>query len=233
MRLHRAQADVQLVGDLGVRGREQRSGAPPPRGRSAGRSVGPGDDGRLGEAASSRTVTLGAISASPFAAARTACTSSSGPASLSRKSRAPALSAPCTYSSRSNVVITTTAIGSATSGPASCRVASRPSIRACGCRRDRRPDAAHGQPTAVRPSPASPTTSMSRLGVEDHHQSSAHDLLVVGDQDPDRHAQPPSRGRTAVTVQPPPPRTGLEGPAEQRRSFTSSRASQTADGRKR
>ena len=42
-------------------------------------------------AASSRTVTFGAISASPAAAACTAWTSSSGPASLSRNPRAPAL----------------------------------------------------------------------------------------------------------------------------------------------
>src|SRR5215212_2162223 len=45
-------------------------------------------------AASSRTVTLGAISASPSAAAWMAWVSRAGPASLSRNPRAPALSAP-------------------------------------------------------------------------------------------------------------------------------------------
>ena len=43
---------------------------------------------------SRRTVTLGAISASPSAAARTACASSGGPASFSKNPRAPACSAP-------------------------------------------------------------------------------------------------------------------------------------------
>ena len=50
------------------------------------------------------------MSASPRAAASIACTSSSGPASFSRNPRAPALSAPWTYSSRSKVVMTTTAM---------------------------------------------------------------------------------------------------------------------------
>jgi hypothetical protein len=40
---------------------------------------------------------------------------------LEQEAPAPALRAPCTYSSRSQVVITTIASGSSTSGPASCR----------------------------------------------------------------------------------------------------------------
>lgn len=72
-------------------------------------------------------VTAGSMRASPPAAARTAWASSSGPASLSRNPRAPAASTACTCSSRSNVVMTTTANGSVTPGPASRRVASTPS----------------------------------------------------------------------------------------------------------
>src|SRR4029450_13026447 len=69
--------------------------------------------GKAPNAASRRTVTLGAIKASPLAAAWTAWVSSSGPASLRRNPRAPALSAPWTYSARSNVAMTTTGGGSA------------------------------------------------------------------------------------------------------------------------
>ncbi len=62
---------------------------------------------------------LGEMSESPRVAARIASPSIAGPASFSRNPVAPAWSAPCTYSSRSKVVITTTAIGSSTVGPAS------------------------------------------------------------------------------------------------------------------
>ena len=62
---------------------------------------------------------LGEMSESPRVAARIASPSISGPASFSRNPVAPACRAPCTYSSRSKVVITTTAIGSSTVGPAS------------------------------------------------------------------------------------------------------------------
>ena len=55
----------------------------------AGGAAGPAS----AKAASSRAVTLGAMSASPLAAAWTAWASRSGPASLSRKPRAPARSA--------------------------------------------------------------------------------------------------------------------------------------------
>ena len=75
-----------------------------------------------------RRVTDGASSASPAATTRTASTSSSGGAFLSRKPLAPARSASKTYSSRSKVVrIDDPARGS----PASCtirRVASSPSM---------------------------------------------------------------------------------------------------------
>ena len=110
---------------------------------------------------SSRRVMLGEMSESPRVAARIASPSSSGPASFSRKPVAPANSAPCTYSSRSKVVITTTATGSSTPGPASRRVASTPSrtgirmsIRHTSGRSSR------ANRTASCPSRASPTTSM-------------------------------------------------------------------------
>ena len=50
-----------------------------------------------------------------------------------------------------------------------------------------------------------------RLGVEDHREPGADDLLVVGDEHPDAHVAAPVRGSTAVTVQ---PRSG-SGPASQ------------------
>ena len=40
------------------------------------------------------------------------------------------------------------------------------------------------------------------LGVEDHREPGADQLLVVGDEHPDGHAAVPSLGRTASTVQP-------------------------------
>ncbi len=40
------------------------------------------------------------------------------------------------------------------------------------------------------------------LGVEDHRQTGSHQILVVGDEDPD-HAWTPAFGNVATTVQPP------------------------------
>ena len=174
-------------------------------GWTGGRPAGPSEN-----AASSRAVTLGAISASPSAAAWIAWTSSSGPASLSRKPRAPALRAPCTYSSRSKVVMTTIASGSSTSGPASCRVASMPSM--AGMRMSNRHTSgrsSRARATASRPSAASPTTSMSGWAsriivspVRTISWSSATSTRMV------MWPGPPC-GSTALTVQ---PRSAL-GPA--------------------
>ena len=130
---------------------------------------------------------LGEMSESPRVAARIASPSISGPASLNRNPVAPAWSAPCTYSSRSKVVITTTAIGSSTVGPASCRVASTPSrtgirmsIRQTSGRSSR------ASRTASCPSRASPTTSMpsrvpriSRSPVRTRSWSSATSTRIV------------------------------------------------------
>ncbi len=104
---------------------------------------------------------LGAIRASPSAAAWMAWTSRAGPASLSRNPRAPARRAPLMYSSVSKVVITTTASGSGTSVPASRRVASTPSRR--GIRMSSRHTSGRSRwasATASRPSAAWAITSM-------------------------------------------------------------------------
>ena len=163
-------------------------------------------------------MTLGAISASPLAAAWIAWASSSGPASLSRKPRAPALSAPWTYSSRSNVVMTTTASGSSTSGPASARVASMPS--SSGIRMSNRHTSgrsSRARATASRPSAASPTTSMSGWASRIIAQPGADDLLVVGDEHADGHrARPCPRQHRVDRPAPVGPGAGLEGAAEQR-----------------
>src|SRR4029453_15665437 len=136
-------------------------------------------------AASSRTVTLGAISASPSAAAWMAWVSRAGPASLSRNPRAPALSAPWPYSSRSKVVMTTIGRGSVTAGPG----------RGVGAELDR-------QGGRLAPVGGRADHFDVGLGVEQHRQPGAHDGLVVGDEDPDAHRAAPVRGRTAS---PPPP----------------------------
>ena len=144
------------------------------------------------------------MSASPLAAAWIAWVRSSGPASLSRKPRAPALSAPWTYSSRSKVVITTTAIGSSTSGPASARVASSP--LSSGMRMSNRHTSgrsARARRTASRPSRASAITSIPGWASRIIRSPDPDDLVVVGDEHPDAHGsgppvaaprRPPSRG---------------------------------------
>nr|BFE69108.1 hypothetical protein GCM10020092_024090 [Actinoplanes digitatis] len=59
-----------------------------------------------------------------------------------------------------------------------------------------------------------------RLRVEDHRESGADDLLIVGDHHPHGHVAPPARGSTAVTVQPRPSGgAGLAGAAEQAGAF--------------
>ena len=104
----------------------------------------------------------GAISASPAATTRTALSRSTGNVSLSRNPLAPARSASCTYSSRSNVVRITTRVDASDSSPVIRRVASRPSITGIrtsisitsGC-------SLAASATASAPLLASPTTSMS------------------------------------------------------------------------
>ena len=163
VRLHRAERDVELGGDLVV-------------GQAAGHRdqhllLALGQRCRRLRAAcrrcrrtrfSSRVVTVGAISASPSAAARTAWVSSSGPASLSRKPLAPARSA------RVDVLVEV----ERGHDDDRHRVARRPARRArgsprcrrgraCGCRAGTR-RAAGPAPARRRrcPSAASPTTSM-------------------------------------------------------------------------
>ena len=115
--------------------------------------------------------------------------------------------------------MTTTASGSATSGPASCRVASMPStLAACGCRTGTRRAAARGParpPRARRRPRRRPRCPAGRRGssrspVRTSSWSSATSTRM-------RHALDPARGSTAVTVQPRAgARAGLEGAAEQR-----------------
>ena len=109
-----------------------------------------------------RRVTSGAISPWPRATVRTAATSVSGSADLSRKPAAPARRASKTTSSRSNVVTTSTSIGAPVAGCVSSRVAAIPSIR--GMRTSMRTMSAArrwASATASTPSAASPTISMS------------------------------------------------------------------------
>ena len=103
--------------------------------------------------------------------------------------------------------MTTTASGSSMSGPASCRVASMPS--SSGMRTSNRQTS--GLQRAGEGDGLSAVGGLAHdldagLGVEDHPQAGADDLLVVGDDHAD-HA--PFLGSVAVTSQPPP---GL-GPA--------------------
>ena len=105
-------------------------------------------------------VTEGDSIASPSATERIAVTIWSGAVSLSRKPSAPAASASSTNSSDSNVVSTITLGGSCAA--CSSRVASRP--LSTGIRmsiRTRSGSSSSHIVTPARPSPASPTTSMS------------------------------------------------------------------------
>ena len=109
-------------------------------------------------------------------------------------------------------MITTTAIGSSTPGPASARVASMPSSP--GIRMSKR----HTSGRRLRAS-AHRLGAVGRLAdhldvglrVEDHAEPGAHELLVVGDEHADGHVVHPARGSTAVTAHPPPG----AGPASQ------------------
>ena len=132
-------------------------------------------------------VMLGESSASPSATVRTAAYRVWRGASLSRKPLAPARRAARTYSSRSNVVSTSTRVAERGS-PQISRVAAMPSTRGIRtsmsttsgrCRRT--------SSTASRPSAASPTTSRSGWVREHRGEPGAHQLLVVGDHHPDRH----------------------------------------------
>ena len=53
---------------------------------------------------------------------------------------------------------------------------------------------------AAMPSPASPTTSMSRLDAEQHGQAAPEELLVVDDDHPDRFLARELSGRDHVAI---------------------------------
>ena len=164
VRLHGRLAHDEGIGDLRVRqpagGEHEDLALPlrqPRRGERASSGAGVP---RCANVAITRPVTAGASSALPAATVRTAATSSSAGACLSRKPLAPARRASNRYSSRSNVVTMTTRA----SGVAATirRVASSPSIpgiwtsisTTSGVRQ-------RTSSTAAAPSAASPTTSMS------------------------------------------------------------------------
>ncbi len=86
------------------------------------------------------------------------------------------------------MVITTTASGSSTSGPASCRVASIPSspgMRTSNKHVGTKPAGKGDRVAAV----GGPTDDFDAgLGLEDHGEPGADDVLVVGDEHADGHA---------------------------------------------
>ncbi len=107
--------------------------------------------------------------------------------------------------------------GSSTSGPASRRVASMPSMFGHA---DVEQAHVGSQPTGQRHRFA-PVGCLADdldvgLRVEDHPEPGADDLLIVGEEHADGHERPPPLGSTACTVH---PRlrfgSGLEGAAEQ------------------
>ena len=151
-----------------------------------------------------RAVTAGASRRCPSATVRTAARRSSGSTSLSRNPLAPARSASNTCSSRSNVVRTSTLTPSRWGSPTMRRVASRPSTK--------------GMRMSISTTPGRVARhDLDRLGavggvahhvdvvgqVEQRPEAGAHDGLVVGDDDADAHADPPT-GSTARTRNPPP-----------------------------
>ena len=150
----------------------------------------------------------GDTSASPTAAARTASTRSAAPASFRRKPLAPFAIAVRTYSSRSNVVTTTTEIGSVTSGPASRRVAARPS--SSGIRMSSRHTSGRSRWAS-----STASTSVGRLaddldavGLEDEAEARAHHRLVVRDHDAERLGHVPCLRGSRASMRQPPPSTG-------------------------
>ena len=178
--------------------RGRRGRGPRARGRTAGRAAGASSAGgvpRRANAAITRPVTAGASSASPAATVRTAATSSSAGACLRRNPLAPARRAPNRYSSRSNVVRTTTR----GAGPSQRRSGASPRARPCP---------ASGRPSARCPGGASgpprPPRPVGRL---------AHDLDVgLGLEDAAAAPSGPSpgrrRGRRGSRAGPAPSRAG-------------------------
>ena len=135
---------------------------------------------------------FGVISASPAATTLTAFSSSIGSVSFSRKPLAPARSASWTYSSRSNVVRMTTRVALSDSSPVIRRVASNPSmtgIRTSISITSGRSLAASA--TASAPLAAWPTTAMSGSPFSSMLNPLAHQGLVVGHHDSDRHSGSP------------------------------------------
>ena len=132
-------------------------------------------------------MTDGASRASPAATTRTAWTRSSRRTSLSRKPLAPARSASNTYSSRSNVVRMTTLTGSCDVGPANA--AGGLDAVAAGHADVHEHDVGPFAPGDRHRLLAVGGLAHHRevgLGVDDHREAAAHQLLVVGDDHPHR-----------------------------------------------
>lgn len=158
----------------------------------------------------SRRVTSGASSPHPVATVRMPCSSCAGGASLSRNPLAPARNASYTYSSRLNVVTTRTLAGFATPVPANSRVASMPS--STGIRTSittTSGESRSARSIAARPSPHSPTTSMSgcasmivakpvRISAWSSHTSTRTGAVTTG--------SPPGCGRARRSRRPACPR---------------------------
>ncbi len=114
-------------------------------------------------------------------------------------------------------MITTTAIGSSTSGPASILVASMPFNS--GMRMSNRHTSGR-RPSSLLDGVAAVRHLADHLDaglrVEDHAEPGPHELLIVGDQHPDRHVGTVERGSSAVTRQPMwRHRASVEAPTEQ------------------
>src|SRR3954452_7523462 len=158
---------------------------------------------RSAKAASRRTVTLGAISASPLAAAWTAWLSSSGPASLSRKPRAPRLE---------RAVHVLVEVERGDDHHRERIFDARPGQRAGRAQPVKlgHPDVQQAHIGLQLPGQRYRLPTVARLGhdldvglsIQDHAQPGADELLVVGDEHADGHRAGRARGSTASTPQP-------------------------------
>ena len=162
-------------------------------------------------------MTDGLINASPSAAARTASINSWAPASLSRKPRRPGLQ-------RAVHVLVEVERRDDDDGQRVGHPRSRQGLGGVEPVHLRHPDVEQAHVGPQVPGSLDRLAAVGHLGdhldvglgVEDHGEPAAHQLLVVGDQHPDRHDATPSSGMVAWTA---PavrrPRPGVEGASEE------------------
>ena len=155
-------------------------------------------------------VTLGASSDSPPATTRIPSSSWAGGVSLSRKPLAPARSAPKTYSSRSNVVSTSTRVPTPSRGDRAGRLEPVHDRHADVHEHDVGLELAH-QRHRLGAVLALADDLEVWGGVHEQAERPAHERLVVHHDDPHRraHGDPAAYGSVRVTRNPPPGR----GPA--------------------